>query len=352
MNGLPVDQQPAFRHVKQIVDECAGKLGIASPHLFVRCDSRVDAYVTGICEPHILVLSSQLYELFKHRPDEMRFVIGHELGHIKCGHIRSHAVGRALMQFVRRGNSSRFRPGFVAKLIVGQLMMWFRESQFSADRAALLCVDGDLDAAECALLRFKHGTQEDVDRKVAYQEQIDFLNEPFVRIMRKVQARGDAPYIFDRIVQLRGWRSKGGYDALAKRTAMPEQKKLVIDSIKIRGLPNADISWGDGRKCDPIVRAVVGRKVFSTDFITDNNAPSLSMTTWEAPCSLRTPIFVEVLDHDSVSGHDFIGGAMFQLRSTEKSGGWRANLKLRRDIKKRTAETDLPQVTLEYHFES
>jgi len=349
--GLPVDEQPAFRHVKRIVNECAEKLGVHPPKLFVRQDSEVTAYVTCMREPHLLVLSSSFYELYKDRREEMRFMIGHELGHLKCNHLRAHTVGRALMSFISGPRStSRIRESFVANRIVGQLLSWFREAEFSADRAGLVCVNGNLEIAKSALLRLKHGTREDVIPKIAEQEVLDYLNEPFVKMVRKLRARGSSPYVFDRCLELEKWTKSRAYEQLVRRKQIPEQQWLVIYEIEIANLPNADYAWGEGKACDPMIKAVIGDQEFEADAQTDNNHPTVSKIAWKAPYYPNTPIFVEVRDHDNRTADDFIGGAMIPLDRITYPSGEKQTIGLRRDIKKRCNEANLPQVTVKYYL--
>src|SRR5437879_1153456 len=95
--ALPADTQPAFRDLKKFVDECADLLDVHAPRLFIRAHPTINAYVTRLGEPHLLVLTSGLYEAYKGQPSELRFVIGHELGHLKCDHLRCHVLGGLLV---------------------------------------------------------------------------------------------------------------------------------------------------------------------------------------------------------------------------------------------------------------
>lgn len=348
--GLPVDEQPAFRHVKEMVDECAETLGVESPHLFVESNPKANAYVTRVKDPHLLILTSGLYNLYKDRPEELRFVIGHELGHLKCNHIRCHMVGRALMEFILGDRStSGIKEDLVAHVTVGQLLSWYRHSEMSADRAGLLCVGGDNDIAKRALLRLQHGTKEDVVPEIAQREVIAFEKEPFVKIVRKLRSfRTTHPFVSDRCLALDQWTSTKSYQELARRTlSEPPNHWLVLDAIEITNLPDADTGFGTA--CDPIVKAVVASKEFTSGSFTNNNNPSLTDLQWKAPYVPNTRVILEVLDYDRTSGNDFIGACVFPVRESKKSG--EIKLSLRRDIVERTSEVGLPDVTVKYHVE-
>ena len=304
-------------------------------------------------EPHLLVLTSGFYELYKDRPEELRFLIGHEIGHIKCNHLRSHVVGRMLMQFIT-GNRPTSRIGrSITKRLVGQLLTWFREAEFSADRAGLLCVNGNLGIAKSALLRLKHGTHEDVNPEIAIQEQIDFLNQPFVKMVHKIRSRGAHPYAFDRCLALEKWSTSRAYSDLVRRKKLPPRRWLVIDEIQITDLPNSDLGFGKVRACDPIIKAAIGDEEFEAPPQKDDNNPTLRDLAWKAPFYPNTPIYVDVLDCDArfQFGNDFIGGSMVPIHRVTNSRG-EFTMSLRRDIKQRSSAVNLPQVTLKFHFET
>ncbi len=346
--GLPVDEQPAFRHVKKIVDECAARLGVKAPYLFVENNPHPNAYVTRLKEPHLLVLTSSLYELYKDRPNELRFVIGHELGHLKCNHIRCHTVGHALMRFiVGDQQTSGIKEDFIAHVMVGQLLSWYRHSEMSADRAGLLCVNGDLETAQKALLRLQHGTKEDVDPEIAAREQIAFEKLPFVKIVRKIRSyRTTHPYIPDRCLALKQWTTTKHYTSVADRKlTSPSNQEIVITEIQVTGLPNTD--FGFGTESDPIIKAAVGSKEYNSGEFSNNNNPKLADLGWSAPYVPNTRIIIEVLDYDGASGNDFIGSCVLPVRSA-KSGTGKAQL--RRDIKEPSSEVNLPNVMVKYRI--
>jgi hypothetical protein len=85
-------------------------------------------------------------------------------------------------------NTKSWTRAFIADQLVGKLMAWHREAEISADRAGLLCVNGDLDVAQRALLRLMHGTKVEVDPNIAARDLVEFEKEPFVKIVRKIRS--------------------------------------------------------------------------------------------------------------------------------------------------------------------
>ena len=54
------------------------------PPLYLDSDPRIAAYANGVNRPYITVSYGAIERLEK---DELLFVLGHELGHIKSGHV-------------------------------------------------------------------------------------------------------------------------------------------------------------------------------------------------------------------------------------------------------------------------
>ena len=75
-----------FGHVYEIVEECSRKMRMATPQVFVRDDPFVPIVGVGIGDPYAIIISAQWVDHLT--PDELRFLIGRELGHIGGGHTR------------------------------------------------------------------------------------------------------------------------------------------------------------------------------------------------------------------------------------------------------------------------
>lgn len=93
-------------------------------------------------EPHYIVFNSGLLE--KHTEKEMRFVIGHELGHL----IYKHSIFNHVVDYIY---PSGF-PDFIKKIY----QLWSNLSEMSADRIGSLAVD-DFDTAVSAMFKMSSG---------------------------------------------------------------------------------------------------------------------------------------------------------------------------------------------------
>jgi Zn-dependent protease with chaperone function len=200
-----------FPDLDALLDECVEVLDAQlKPELFVLQSPVADAFTIGMDRPFI-VIGSGLYDLMTH--DEMRFVVGHELGHALSGH----AVYRTMMMHLMRlARSFGVVPigGWALRAIVAALMEWQRKSELSGDRAGLLCCQ-DVDAA----IR--------VEMKLAGGNRLDKLDsEAFLAQAREYEKTGDMrdgllkllnlelqahPFSVLRAAALTGWVDSGGY---------------------------------------------------------------------------------------------------------------------------------------------
>ncbi|WP_411105466.1 M48 family metallopeptidase [Streptomyces sp. cmx-4-9] len=122
------------------------------PQMYVQQDPRPNALCIGLDEP-VIVVTTGLVELLDE--EEMRAVVGHEVGHALSGH----AVYRTVLLFLTNlAVKVAWIPlGNVAVMaIVTALREWFRKSELSADRAGLL-VGQDLQASMRGLMKLAGG---------------------------------------------------------------------------------------------------------------------------------------------------------------------------------------------------
>lgn len=124
------------------------KLGIDVPELFVELDVHPNAYTYGDTKPFIVITSG----LFETLPDELiPTVLAHECGHIACHHTLYTTMGRAILN-----GASAFVSG-LGNIALYPIQLafayWMRCSEFSADRAAIIC-DGSAEKSTEVMMRF------------------------------------------------------------------------------------------------------------------------------------------------------------------------------------------------------
>ncbi|MGV9254169.1 M48 family metallopeptidase [Streptomyces sp. NPDC003697] len=145
------DQQ--FAHLNVMLRDACYILDLDTvPQMYVTQDPRPNAMCVGLDEP-VIVVTTGLVELLDE--EEMRAVVGHEVGHALSGH----AVYRTVLLFLTQlaVRVAWIPLGNLAVMgIVTALREWFRKSELSADRAGLL-VGQDLRASLRGLMKLAGG---------------------------------------------------------------------------------------------------------------------------------------------------------------------------------------------------
>src|SRR6185369_2316007 len=105
------------------------------PELYVTQSPVMNAAAVGFEKPFIVLNSSVLEHLTE---DEQRAIIAHEVGHIMSGHVVYRTIAIIILYF-----GITALPILAAAVMLPfqlALLEWYRKSEFSADRAALLGV--------------------------------------------------------------------------------------------------------------------------------------------------------------------------------------------------------------------
>ncbi len=120
-----------------MLDPICRTLGIEKPELYLEMNVVPNAYTYGDSDPFI-VLTSGLIECL---PDELiPTVLAHECGHIACHHTLYRTMGQIIL-----GSAAMLLPGIGALISLPlkiAFAYWMRCSEFSADRAAVICDGG------------------------------------------------------------------------------------------------------------------------------------------------------------------------------------------------------------------
>lgn len=84
---IKVDERQ-LPELHRTVQEVCSRLGTAAPEVYVlQSEGFLNAFAMRHCGRDFVVLYSSLAEGFDHRGDEVRFYLGHEVGHLKSKHI-------------------------------------------------------------------------------------------------------------------------------------------------------------------------------------------------------------------------------------------------------------------------
>lgn len=113
------------------------------PKLYISTSPQINAFTAGM-EKHYIVLYSGLIDLLSE--DELLAAIGHELGHIKSQHLLYSSLAQLLLtfgtDFMNALPIPALKPVFEIAAVL-TLLEWYRNAEFSCDRAALLATQNE-----------------------------------------------------------------------------------------------------------------------------------------------------------------------------------------------------------------
>lgn len=181
------------------------------PELYVSQTPIVNAGAVGLGDPFIVLNSSMLEVLNR---DETEAVIAHEVGHILSGHV----LYRTLLLLLMRLTLFRFPLAGIAALpILLALMEWYRKSELSCDRAALLGMQNP-EIVMSSLMKLAGGTrgeelnlEEFVAQSDEYRAGGDLLDSVY-KVLNAIGATH--PFAVVRVAELRDWIDSGTYERI------------------------------------------------------------------------------------------------------------------------------------------
>jgi Zn-dependent protease with chaperone function len=227
------------------------------PELFISQNPLVNAMTLGADKPFI-VISTGMVDLFD--AEEIRFAIGHELGHVLSGH----AVYRTMLyHLINLASRVAWMPiGYLGlRGIIWGLEEWYRKSELSCDRAGLLAGQ-DVEAARRALMKTAGGSRmSELSHDEFHQQAHGYDAVPDVRegLLKLLQLQGTThPFAVVRFAELDRWASSRDYtDILAGNYARREDDSQASVTDEMRSAARAyQESWS--RSADPLIGAVRG----------------------------------------------------------------------------------------------
>jgi len=197
-------------------------LGIKDvPDLYLQ-QGFINAKTAGIQKP-IIALDFGCINLLSR--DERMFILGHELGHIKSEHLLYHQMGMVLP--ILGDVLGQLTLGFGKLLETGvsvALLNWQRMSEFTADRAGLLCCQ-NLDAACKVMMKIAGGppryypelqVRHFMDQAKEFKD-FDLLTQNKVaKVLSTLWS--DHPWTVMRGAELLKWVDAGSYKSLLNRS--------------------------------------------------------------------------------------------------------------------------------------
>lgn len=189
------------------------------PELYIQWGYGINAFTVGAEKP-IVVLNSGLIDLCD--DDEKMFIIGHELGHIKSNHMLYHMMAQVINYIIDIIPGG----GIVAAPLKYALLYWDRMSEFTADRAGLLCCQNK-DATIRAFIKMAGlpiNQFNKMDEQAFLQQAKDFDNLDYENLNKffKIISIMDSthPWTVMRAAELMKWVENGEYELVCRKEAI------------------------------------------------------------------------------------------------------------------------------------
>jgi Zn-dependent protease with chaperone function len=227
------------------------------PELYISQSPLVNAMALGSDKPFI-VLYSGIVELMD--PEELRWVIGHELGHVLSGHTVYNTMLYYLIILAQRMAFVPF-AWIGLRAVIWGLEEWHRKAEMSCDRAGLLATQ-DVEAARRALMKLAGGRRlAELSHDEFHRQAREYDAVPDVRdsLLKLLQLQGTThPFAVVRFADIDRWAAEGEYrDILAGNYPRREDdsEASVGDEFRAAAKSYQD-SWN--RSADPLIGAVRG----------------------------------------------------------------------------------------------
>ena len=187
------------------------------PELYVSASPFLNAVTIGIDRPTIVVNSAMVDLLDE---DEMRYLLGHELGHAISGHALYQTMLQRLLGLT--GVIAAIPLGGLGlRVIIAALMEWSRKAELSADRAGLLATQDPSVAYRFHMKLASGGHLDELDVASFFEQGQEYdesgdMRESLLRLT--MVERKTHPYAVVRAKELRRWVDGGAYTAILAGT--------------------------------------------------------------------------------------------------------------------------------------
>jgi Zn-dependent protease with chaperone function len=218
-----------FPDIHDKVREAAAILDLpVMPEVYIAAGGDINAFTAGVRKP-IVVLTSAAVDVLTE--DELFFVIAHEVGHIKSGHVLYYQIAQfvpvlgEIVGAATLGVSNLFSTGLEAALL-----NWKRTSEFTADRAGLLACQ-DVNVAIGAMMKIaglplRYHSSANTEDFIAQARDFEALDTDTLSwIAKGLSIMGQShPWTVMRANQFLTWIDAGDYEKVLN--APPEQPQL------------------------------------------------------------------------------------------------------------------------------
>lgn len=143
-----------FKTPYAIMREACAILDVPEPELYVKFHPWPNAYTFGVERPFITVHSTLLDAL---DDEQILYLMGHELAHIKCGHVLYMTLANWLLPLLDTLGRMTLRLGDAVSIgLILAFYEWMRQAEITCDRGGLLSIQNS-DHAVGAIMKLAGG---------------------------------------------------------------------------------------------------------------------------------------------------------------------------------------------------
>lgn len=199
------------------------------PKIYTKWGYAINGYTTGTKDNTLMMLNSGAVDLLT--DNQLKYVVGHEMGHIKSNHVLYHMMAEflpSIISLIPGGN-------ILTAPIQLALLYWQRMSELTADRAGLLACQDKEAALESIVkmaglpLKYFDNINEDAFLKQA--EEFAKMHEGFINgAMANISIMTSThPWTVYRAAELVKWINSGEYDRIL--SGLKVKRCLGCDSV-------------------------------------------------------------------------------------------------------------------------
>lgn len=211
-----------YSTIYSISKECCQVLDVPEPEIYISSNPFPNAFAGGVERPFVTLRSGIIDTL---SDEQLYHLIGHELGHIKSGHMLYHMTARLLVPLLQALGRRLPIVGDAAVIgLVFAFYEWMRQSELSCDRAGLL-VSQSLETSLTANLnltagpnRFSHESNLDafMEQARTYQDASPLDQLGKVILYFTMSYAFTHPMPVHRAQQLEKWVNSGEFEKIIK----------------------------------------------------------------------------------------------------------------------------------------
>ncbi len=186
------------------------------PDIYIAAGGEINAFMAGV-ERTLLILNAGTIDQLT--DDELFFVIAHELGHLKSGHVLYYQIAEFLPILGEIVGAATLRIGEILSTgLQLALLRWKRMSEFTADRAGMLAVQ-DANVAITTMMKLaglphKYYSAMNAEDFVAQAREFEALDVEKLNWFAKwLGAMGQThPWTVLRASEFLKWHDSGAYE--------------------------------------------------------------------------------------------------------------------------------------------